>query len=709
MMQLNPSQGKSYPLGAHWDGQGTNFALFSEHATGVKLCLFNDLGQEHQISMFGPENHIWHAYLPDISPGQQYGYRVEGPHQPEQGHRFNSSKLLIDPYARAIAGDVIHGPEIFGYPWGDANEDLTISRVDDASQVPKSVVIDDRFDWEGDRPLQHSWQKTIIYEVHVKGFTQQHPDIPESLQGTYAGLAHPAAIAHLKSLGITAIELLPIHHFFLHSGLLAQRGLSNYWGYDTLGFFAPYSGYSASGHLGEQVREFKTMVKALHQAGIEVILDVVYNHTGEGDHMGPTLSLRGVDNAAYYRLNEDNPRYQLGEITGCGNCLHTGNPQVLKLVLDSLRYWVEEMHVDGFRFDEAPALARVELLDIEVGIGGIRERIKILDHEFDPWSPFFAAIHQDPALSQTKLIAEPWDAGNNGYQLGNFPVLWREWNEYYRDALRDFWRGESITFGEWCEGVLGSRDLFSHNGRNAWTSVNFFACHDGFTLADLVSYNHKQNEINGEESGADNNRSWNCGVEGETDDPQVLDLRQRQKRNFIATLFLSQGIPMLLGGDEIGRSQQGNNNAYSQDNAISWFNWDLSPQDKSLLDFTRKIIEFRQDNPIFSQKEWLERQDYAWFDTDGHLIDEESHWDTSISAISLALYEKASPNIFICFNPRQETQSFRLPDSLNEANWQRIVDTASPSLNQKPLTPSEKTISTQAYSLIVLTRSTQYH
>ena len=474
--------GKPHPLGATWDGQGVNFALFSENATGVELCLFDERDNETRLPLVTVENYVWHGYVPGIKPGQKYGFRVYGPYEPERGHRFNPAKLLIDPYAKAIAGDIGHGAEIFGYSWDDETQDLAISYLDDASFIPKAVVVDDTFAWESDRLLQIPWQETVIYETHVKGFTKLHPDIPQELQGTYAGLAHPAAIAHLKSLGVTAVELLPTYQFFIYAGLLADKGLTNYWGYDPIGYFAPYSGYSASGILGQQVTEFKQMVKSLHAAGIEVILDVVYNHTGEGNHLGSTLSFRGIDNAVYYRLVEGNPRYYIEGFTGCGNCLNPFHPQVLKLVMDSLRYWVSEMHVDGFRFDIAPVLARGELIEVDIWRGNKKQKLKVYDHEFDELAAFFTIIHQDPILSQVKLIAEAWDTGNGGYQVGNFPLLWSEWNGKYRDVMRDFWRGEEIKLGELRDRFTGSPDLYQSKGRLPAASINFITCHDGFTL-----------------------------------------------------------------------------------------------------------------------------------------------------------------------------------------------------------------------------------
>jgi glycogen operon protein len=530
-MQVWP--GRPHPLGATWDGAGTNFALFSENATGVDLCLFDHQGQETRLPLLEVENYVWHGYLADVGPGQRYGFRVHGPYTPALGHRFNPHKLLIDPYARALEGDVQLNPMIFGYNMADIvikDADLTFSEIDSAPHIPKAIVIDSQFDWEGNRPPHTPWHRTIIYETHVRGLTQTHPELPEALRGTYAGLGHPVMVNYLKQLGITAVELLPVHHFHAFPGHLAGTGLRNYWGYDSIGYFAPYSGYSASGIAGQQVTEFKQMVKALHQAGIEVILDVVYNHTGEGNQLGPTLSLRGIDNQVYYRLVEETPRYYL-DFTGCGNSLNVRHPQILKLIMDSLRYWVLEMHVDGFRFDLASALAR-ELYAV------------------DSLAAFFDIIHQDPVLSTIKLIAEPWDLGEGGYQVGNFPLLWSEWNGKYRDAMRDFWRDHHCRLGEFALRLTGSSDLYQQNGRRPHASINFITCHDGFTLRDLVSYNQKHNIANQEDNrdGESYNRSWNCGSEGETRDPTILALRQKQQRNFLTTLLLSQGVPMIFRG-----------------------------------------------------------------------------------------------------------------------------------------------------------------
>jgi glycogen operon protein len=698
--------GDVYPLGAHWDGKGTNFALFSENATGVDLCLFDEDDRETCIPLTEVSNFVWHGYLPGIGPGQRYGFRVHGPYAPEEGHRFNPHKLLIDPYAKAIDGEVGSGPEIFGYNWNDPEQDLSFSELDSAPLMPKSVVVDESFDWEDDVLLRTPWHETIIYETHVRGFTKQHPDIPEELRGTYAGLAHPAAIEHLQRLGITAVELMPIHHYLSLPGYLVDKGLKNYWGYDSINFFAPFAGYSSGGSAGQQVTEFKQMVKALHRAGIEVILDVVYNHTGEGNHLGPTLSLRGVDNSAYYRLVEDNPRYYM-DFTGCGNSLYMRHPQVLKLIMDSLRYWVLEMHVDGFRFDLASALAR-EL------------------YEVNSLAAFFDIIHQDPIIADVKLIAEPWDVGEGGYQVGNFPVLWSEWNGRYRDTVRDFWRGEERTLGEFAYRLTGSPDVyFQMNGRRPNASINFITAHDGFTLNDLVSYNEKHNEMNGEDNrdGDNHNRSWNCGVEGETDDPAVLQLRERQRRNFLTTLMLSQGIPMLVGGDEIGRTQRGNNNAYCQDNEISWFDWDLKEANEDLLNFVRELIYFRRQHPVFRRRKWFQGQaihgsgvtDIGWYNPDGSEMTQQQ-WDIGY-AKSIALFlngnkipspgpqgQKVSDDSFlIFFNAHYELLEFALPDQFKDEIWHLVIDTKEPRFVKEDRSfTGEQTVPVIGRSIVVL-------
>ena len=672
--------GKPYPLGAFWDGKGTNFALFSENATRVDLCLFDKKNRETRLELREVNKFIWHGYVPEIGPGQRYGFRVHGPFAPNEGQRFNPHKLLIDPYAKALDGDVQFGEAIFGYPWDQPEDDLALSEQDSAPLMPKAVVIDPHFDWEGDALLRTPWHETVIYELHVRGFTRLHPEIPPELRGTYAGLAHPAAIDHLRSIDVTAVELMPVHHYLAHPGHLVDSGLRNYWGYDSLNFFAPYSGYSAGGVEGQQVREFKEMVKALHRAGIEVILDVVYNHTGEGNQMGPTLTLRGVDNAAYYRLVDDNPRYYM-DFTGCGNSLNVRNPQVLKLIMDSLRYWVLEMHVDGFRFDLASALAR-ELYAV------------------DRLAAFFDIIHQDPVLSDVKLIAEPWDVGDGGYQVGGFPLLWSEWNGRYRDTVRDFWRGEPSRLADLAFRFTGSSDLYQSNGRNPNASINFITAHDGFTLCDLVSYNEKHNEANGEgnRDGENHNRSWNCGVEGETDDPAILKLRHRQQRNFLATLFLSQGVPMLLAGDEMGRTQLGNNNAYCQDNALSWLNWELPEENAALLEFVRDLMRFRQEHPVFRRRKWFHGRsihgsgvhDIVWFNPDGAEMTEEQWHDGLAKAIGIFLNgeEIATPDrhgeriiddsFILLLNADGEAIEFSLPENLLDRKWRMVMDTARP-------------------------------
>ncbi len=602
--------GRPFPLGATWDGQGTNFALFSENAEQVELCLFDDENRETRVEVCEITAYTWHCFLPGVGPGQRYGYRVHGPYEPAEGHRFNPAKLLIDPYAKSIEGEVRwDGPNVHPYvPASGEDADLERDDEDDRDAIPKCVVIDPRFDWEGDRRPGVPLHESVIYEAHVKGYTMRHPEIAEELRGTYAGLASEPSIAYLRTLGVTAVELLPVHtiadEVFLH-----DQGLSNYWGYSTIGFFAPHSGYAATGTRGQEIREFKGMVKALHLAGIEVILDVVYNHTAEGNQLGPMLSFKGVDNASYYRLMPDDRRFYT-DFTGTGNSLNVVNPSVLRLIMDSLRYWVVECHVDGFRFDLASALAR-ELYDV------------------DRLSAFFDVIHQDPVLSQVKLIAEPWDVGPGGYQVGNFPVLWSEWNGMYRDVMRDFWRGQA-SLGEFASRLTGSSDLYQDDGRRPFASINFITAHDGFTLRDLVSYNEKHNEANqeGNRDGTDDNRSWNSGAEGDTDDPEVLALRGRQQRNFLATLFLSQGTPMLLGGDELGRTQGGSNNGWCQDNEISWYDWSLLESEAELHEFVRKLIVLRRAHPVFRRREFLrgtegeghELPDVWWFRTDGQAM-----------------------------------------------------------------------------------------
>lgn len=668
--------GSPFPLGATWDGEGVNFAIYSESAQGIDLCLFNSLEDETEsvkIRINEVSHHVWHVYVPGLKPGQLYGYRVYGPYEPQNGHRFNPNKLLIDPYAKAIAGTIQWHDSLFAYEIGHEDEDLSFSDVDSAPYIPKSVVIDHHFDWEGVQKPKIPYYKTIIYEAHVKGLTMTHPDLPEELRGTYAGIAHPVTINYLQELGITTLELMPVHHFIADRHL-KERELTNYWGYNTIGFFAPDVRYSATGGMGEQVKEFKNMVKELHKAGIEVILDVVYNHTGEGNHMGPTMSFRGIDNALYYRLTEDKRYYM--DYTGTGNTLNAQFPNVLRLIMDSLRYWIIDMQVDGFRFDLASALAR-EL------------------HEVDRLGSFFDIIHQDPVISQVKLIAEPWDIGEGGYQVGKFPPGWAEWNGKYRDCIRDYWRGAESMLAEFAERFTGSSDLYKNDSRRPTASINFVTAHDGFTLHDLVSYNEKHNEANGENNndGESNNHSWNCGVEGPTDDPVVLELRQRQKRNFLATLFLSQGVPMLLAGDELGRTQQGNNNAYCQDNEISWINWACA--DKDLLQFTKKIIQLRKDHPVFRRRRWFQGlpikgiglEDIAWFLPDGSEMTDE-HWNVDF-AKSMAIFlngqgiHSVGPkgehviddSFYIIFNAFHEPLSFKLPARQYGINWIKELDT----------------------------------
>ncbi|MEI6947382.1 glycogen debranching protein GlgX [Paraflavisolibacter sp. H34] len=670
--------GSPFPLGATWDGYGVNFSLYAENARGVDLCLFTsqeDEIEDVKIRINEVSHHVWHVYVPDLQPGQLYGYRVYGDYDPQNGHRFNPNKLLIDPYAKAIAGTIQWHDSLFGYEIGHPEGDLSFSDLDSAPYIPKSVVIDHRFDWQGTRPPKIPYHQSIIYEAHVKGFTQQHPDIPEKLRGTYAGIAHPVTISYLKELGVTAIELMPVHHFVADRHL-KERGLTNYWGYNTIGFFAPDARLASSGVMGEQVIEFKTMVRELHRAGIEVILDVVYNHTAEGNHMGPTLSFRGVDNSTYYRLTGEGDKRYYMDYTGTGNTLNAQMPAVLRLVMDSLRYWIVDMQVDGFRFDLASALAR-EL------------------HEVDRLGSFFDIIHQDPTISQVKLIAEPWDIGEGGYQVGKFPPGWAEWNGKYRDCLRDFWRGADSMLGEFAERFTGSSDLYKNDYRRPTASINFITAHDGFTLHDLVSYNEKHNEANGEnnQDGESHNRSWNCGVEGPSEDPLVVELRQRQKRNFLTTLFLSQGVPMLLAGDELGRTQQGNNNAYCQDNEVSWIDWANADQD--LLAFTRKLIHFYKNHPVFSRRRWFQGlpikgiglEDIAWFLPDGSEMSEE-HWQVDF-AKSLAVFlngqgiRSSGPmgehivddSFYIIFNASHLPLTYTLPPKKYGSYWVKVLDT----------------------------------
>jgi isoamylase len=673
MTELELYPGHPYPLGPTWDGKGVNFSIYAGHATAVELCLFEEnCSQDHiVVNLFERSSQIWHVYIPGIKPGQCYGYRVYGPFNPSEGERFNPNKLLIDPYAKAISGAVNWHESLYGYEVG--KDDLTYSNLDSAPFVPKSVVIDPSYDWEDVKAPNISYHKSIIYEAHVKGLTKLHPDIPEDIRGTYSAIAHPVIIDHLKSLGITAIELMPIHQF-INDNVLVEKGLSNYWGYNTIGFFSPDTKYSSKGTLGGQVTEFKDMVKALHQAGIEVILDVVYNHTAEGNHLGPTLSFKGIDNAEYYRLTNDKRFYM--DYTGTGNTLNAHFPSVLRLMMDSLRYWVMEMHVDGFRFDLASTLARG--LD-EVNMLGA----------------FFSIIHQDPVISQVKLIAEPWDVGHGGYQVGNFPPGWAEWNGKYRDSIRDYWRGEHSMLGEFASRFTGSPDLYRDDNRRPTASINFITAHDGFTLHDLVTYNHKHNEANGEDNkdGEDHNRSSNYGIEGETSDPSINKLRKKQKRNMLATLFLSQGVPMLVAGDEMGRTQKGNNNAYCQDNEISWLDW--KGADLELLQFSKKLLNLRKSHPGFCRRRWFQGQpikgsgvtDIAWFLPDGTEM-QDHNWEEDF-AKSLAVFLNGrgiksrdnhgrkifDDNFYVIFNAHHEALNYKLPPAEYGIEWHELINT----------------------------------
>ncbi|MFD7923064.1 glycogen debranching protein GlgX [Streptomyces sp. NPDC059740] len=688
-MQVWP--GRAYPLGATYDGAGTNFAVFSEAAYRIELCLLHDDGSETAVELRESDAFVRHAYLPGIMPGQRYGFRAHGPYEPGAGHRCNSAKLLLDPYARAVSGSIDWDEAVYGYRFGrpEVRNDL-----DSAPHTMTSVVVNPYFDWGDDRPPHTDYHETVLYEAHVKGLTMLHPELPRDLRGTYAALAHPAIIDHLTRLGVTALELMPVHQF-VNDHRLVDAGLTNYWGYNTIGFFAPHNAYASWGDRGEQVLEFKSAVRALHQAGIEVILDVVYNHTAEGNHLGPTLSFRGLDNASYYRLTDD-PAYYM-DTTGTGNSLLMRSPHVLQLIMDSLRYWVTEMHVDGFRFDLAATLARQF-------------------HEVDRLSSFFDLVQQDPVVSQVKLIAEPWDVGEGGYQVGNFPPLWTEWNGRYRDTVRDLWRGEPATLAEFGSRLTGSSDLYQGDGRRPLASINFVTCHDGFTLHDLVAYNDKHNEANGEDNrdGESFNRSWNCGAEGPTDDPGVLELRARQMRNFVATLMLSQGVPMLSHGDEFGRTQQGNNNAYCQDNELSWVHWPVEPEaggdpaaegavqpglDREMLAFTRQMVWLRRNHPVFRRRRFFhgrpmegthdELSDISWFTAEG----EEMHRDDweAAHAKSLTVFlnghaisepgergERISDDSFLLmFNAHEEEREFTVPVD-HGRQWQAVVDTADP-------------------------------
>ena len=667
--------GRPYPLGASWDGEGVNFALFSESAQKVELCLFDQFGRReiHRVLLREQTDQVWHCYLPEARPGLLYGYRVHGPYEPTKGFRFNRNKLLLDPYAKQIQNSLKWHDSHFGYRVGHRNEDLSFDRRDSAPGMLKAVVVDPAFTWGADRPPHTPWHRTIIYEVHVKGFTIRHPEVPAGLRGTYAALATAPVIDHLTQLGVTAVELMPVHTF-VDDRHLIERGLRNYWGYNSIGFFAPEPRYCATG----TINDFKTMVKTLHSVRIEVILDVVYNHTAEGNHLGPTLSFRGIDNPAYYRLVPDDPRYYM-DYTGTGNTLNMRHPRVLQLIMDSLRYWVLEMHVDGFRFDLAATLAR-EL------------------HEVDRLGAFLDIIHQDPILSQVKLIAEPWDLGEGGYQVGKFPVGWAEWNDKYRDVVRSYWKGDGGLIGELAYRITGSSDLYARSGRKPYASINFVTAHDGFTLHDLVSYNSKHNEANGEENrdGSDNNRSWNCGVEGPTDDPEVNRLRARQKRNFMATTLLSQGVPMLLAGDEIGRTQAGNNNAYCQDNEISWVDWTPEHMDLDTLGFVRQLIALHKEHAVFRRRKFFqgrkikgaEIKDIVWLRPDGEeMTDEEWNQDFARClgvALSGAVIDEVTErgqrvkdeNFLLLMNAHFEEIHFTLPAPPLGAGWIALIDTS---------------------------------
>jgi isoamylase len=678
-----------YPLGATYDGAGCNFSVFSESAERIELCLFDESGAEHRLDLPETRTFCWHGYVPGVAPGQRYGYRVHGPWDPARGYRCNPAKLLLDPYAKAIEGQVDWNPAVFPFRIdGDGSRfEDDLSEADSAPYLPRSVVVDTTFDWGEDDHPRRPLHQTEIYELHVKGFTARMPGVPPALRGTYAGLAHPASVDYLTRLGVSAVELMPVHQF-VHDGHLVARGLRNYWGYNSIGFFAPHNEYSSSGERGQQVHEFKAMVKALHAVGIEVILDVVYNHTAEGNHLGPVLSFKGFDNPAYYRTVGEQPRYYM-DYTGTGNSLNMRHPHVLQLLMDSLRYWVLEMHVDGFRFDLAAALAR-EL------------------HEVDRLSAFFDLIQQDPVVSQVKLIAEPWDVGEGGYQVGNFPALWSEWNGRYRDSVRDFWRGEDQMLGELAHRLSGSSDLYASNGRRPSASVNFVTAHDGFTLRDLVSYNEKHNDANGEGNadGDNHNRSWNSGAEGPTDDPDINECRSRQQRNFLTTLFLSQGVPMLVAGDEIGRTQQGNNNAYCQDNELSWIDWEHADQD--LLYFTVSLLAFRRAHPVFRRRRWFQGQplhgdavrDIAFFTLGGAEMSDQDWTAGFAKSLMVFLNGRGIPTLgprgeriiddsfLICFNAHHEELAFTMPEAAFGSRWRRVIDTADPDLRQ-PVGPVE--------------------
>jgi isoamylase len=696
-MQVFP--GAPYPLGATFNGAGTNFSVFSEVADKVELCLFDEDGGEVRVALPECTAYCWHAYLPEVIPGQRYGFRVHGPRDLAAGHRCNPAKLLLDPYTKATAGELRWDEAVFAYRFDDPEGPP--SKLDSAAFMPKSVVINPFFDWSKDRRPGHTLHESVIYEAHVKGLTKRHPDLPEELRGTYAGLAHPVMIDYLTDLGITAVELMPVHGF-VHDQHLLERGLRNYWGYNSICFFAPHHEYSSNQSPGQEVQEFKAMVQRLHEADIEVILDVVYNHTAEGNHRGPMLCFKGFDNGAYYRLVAEDKRYYM-DYTGTGNTLNVRHPHVLQLIMDSLRYWVTEMHVDGFRFDLAAALAR-EL------------------HAVDRLSAFFDIIHQDPIIGQVKLIAEPWDVGDGGYQVGNFPPQWSEWNARYRDDVRDYWRGCDQSLGEFANRFTGSSDLYEGTGRRPHASINFITAHDGFTLRDLVSYNEKHNGANGEENrdGHNDNRSWNCGVEGPTDDPQISSLRGHQCRNFLATLFLSQGIPMLLHGDELGRTQQGSNNAYCQDNEISWVDWENA--DQELLAFTRKLIKFRREHPVFRRWKWFQGRpihgtgvtDIAWYKPDGkemRKVDWNGGFAKSLQVFLSGDLRSIDPrgqpvvddHFYVLFNAHYEPLVFTIPCRKIGHEWKKVFDTQLVEMSESaPVYLECKPIPLEARSLVVL-------
>ncbi|MGZ4598903.1 MAG: glycogen debranching protein GlgX [Oryzihumus sp.] len=697
--------GKPYPLGATFDGSGVNFAVFSEVADRVELCLVDDDDTETRIDLREVDGYVWHAYVPTVQPGQRYGFRVHGPYDPENGHRCNPAKLLLDPYAKAIDGQVDGDEALFSYRFGKPevfNED------DSLGHTMLSVVTNPWFDWGHDRPPAHEYHDSVIYEAHVKGLTMTHPDVPDAIRGTYAAIGHPAVIEHLKGLGVTALELMPVHQF-VQDTHLAGKGLSNYWGYNTIGFLAPHNAYAATGTRGQQVTEFKSMVKALHEADIEVILDVVYNHTAEGNEQGPTIAFRGLDNASFYRLVDDNKAHYY-DTTGTGNSLLMRNPHVLQLIMDSLRYWVLEMHVDGFRFDLAATLARQF-------------------HEVDRLSAFFDLVQQDPVVSQVKLIAEPWDVGDGGYQVGNFPPLWTEWNGKYRDTVRDFWRGEPATLGEFASRITGSSDLYEQSARKPIASINFVTAHDGFTLRDLVSYNEKHNEANGEDNndGESHNRSWNCGVEGETDDAEVNELRAQQQRNFLATLLLSQGVPMIAHGDEVGRTQRGNNNAYCQDSELAWIDWDLDAERNDLLAFTSRLVQLRKNHPVFRRRRFFagdaahggrsELGDIEWFAPQGTEMDELDWRNGYARSLMVFLNGEAIPepdrlgrpivdqHFLLLFNAHSEPVEFTLPPGDYGAEWEVVLDTTDPVEPQEQQRWESKSVHPVAGRAIVVLRT----